>query len=105
MGRFLVSRKIFAKYLPIIPKANSCRPPIKRIIVTKLAQPEILPPNVIFRITTNRIPKSERKNEHIPAQVARFRGASEKLTNPSIEYRTRLQKVQVVRPAIRCRFS
>lgn len=69
----------------MIPKAKSWIPPIKRIIETRLAQPATLPPIVSFRITTKAIPTKEIKNEMIPAQVASFKGTSEKLIKPSSE--------------------
>ena len=69
----------------MIPSANNCRPPMKRIIVTRLAHPAILPPMVNFLIIMKRIPRKEKTKEAKPAHVAKFKGASEKLTKPSIE--------------------
>ena len=69
----------------MIPKAKSWIPPIKSMIETRLAQPATLPPMVSFRITTKKIPTKEIKNEKVPAQVASFKGTSEKLIKPSRE--------------------
>ena len=69
----------------MIPKAKSWIPPIKRMIETRLAQPATLQPIVSFRITTKKIPTKEIKNEKVPAQVASFKGTSEKLIKPSRE--------------------
>ena len=104
-GRFLVSRNILEMYFPIIPKASNWTPPINKMIQTKLAQPETLPPIVSLRIMINRIPRIEAKNETDPAHSERFNGASEKLIKPSIEYLNKLQKLHDVSPATRSRFS
>ena len=92
-------------YFPIIPKASNWIPPINKMIQTKLAQPETLPPIVSFRIMINKIPKIDTINEIAPAHNERSSGASEKLMKPSIEYFNKLQKFHDVSPATRSRFS
>ena len=88
-----------------MPIANNCKPPMKRIIQTRLAQPLTLPPTVSLRTTMKIIPRIEDTKEMIPQTVAIFKRASEKLIKPSREYFNKDQKFHDVSPATRSRLS
>ena len=79
-------------YFPTIPKHNNCIPPIKRIIQTNEGHPEVGSLKINVRTTINTMAIIEAKHENAPTKEARFSGASEKFTIPSIEYLNKLQK-------------
>ena len=83
-------------YFPTIPKHNNCIPPIKRIIQTNEGHPEVGSLKINVLTTMRIIAIIEAKHENAPTNEARFKGASEKLTIPSIEYLNRLQNDQDV---------
>ena len=58
---------------------------LKAMPTMAAVNPAILPPIVNFRMTTKAIPRMDRRKDPIPAQMDRFKGASEKLIKPSME--------------------
>ena len=51
LGRFFTSKYNFDRYIPMIPKKNSCSPPMKITIQARLGQPLTGSPNTsVFTI-------------------------------------------------------
>ena len=63
---------------------------MKRIIQTNEGHPEVGSLKINVLTTMKIIAIIEAKHENAPTNEARFRGASEKFTMPSIEYLNRL---------------
>src|SRR5699024_5737476 len=89
----------------MIPKHNSCRPPTNKNIDTIEGHPLVGSPKIRVRITMTIKAIPAPRQERAPTIDAKFKGASEKLIIPSIEYLNKLQKFQEVSPATRSRFS
>lgn len=92
----MVSRYILAKYSPKMPRANSCKPPISRMMQIRLGQPATGSPNRIARTATKIIPKNAPRQHRSPEMEANTSGAVEKPTIPSIEYLNSDQKFHLV---------
>ena len=83
---------------------SNWNPPRKRITVMREGHPEVGSPNTRVRITIKTIIIKAKIHDKSPPIKAIFKGASEKLTIPSIEYLKRDQKFQEVSPATRSTF-
>ena len=83
---------------------SNWNPPRKRITVMRDGHPEVGSPNTRVRITIKTIIIKAKNHDKSPPIKAIFKGASEKLTIPSIEYLKRDQKFQEVSPATRSTF-
>ena len=69
---------------------------MKRIIQTNEGHPDVGSLKINVFTTIKIIAIIETKHENAPTNEARFKGASEKFTIPSIEYLNRLQNDQDV---------
>ena len=75
---------------------NNCKPPINNIIETNEGQPVVGSLKINVLMITTIIAITEHTQEKAPINDAIFKGASEKLMIPSIEYLNRLQNDQDV---------
>ena len=89
----------------MIPRQNSCRPPMKMITQIVEAQPATGSPQISRRTIMKRREKTETAVIRIPNQDAICSGALEKLMMPSMAYPNSFQKFHLVTPAARSTFS
>ena len=87
-----------------MPVHSSCTPLHKRMMQTRLGQPEVGSPNISARTTTIMMPTNANTQKARPRPAAISSGAVEKPTMPSIEYLSRPQKFHFVVPATRSTF-
>lgn len=89
----------------MIPKQSNCNPPTNKKILTIEGHPDVGSPKIKVLITIKIKAIREPKQESAPINEAIFKGVSEKLTMPSIEYWNNFQNDQDVSPATLSRFS
>ena len=80
----------------MIPRQNSCRPPIKMITQIVEAQPATGSPQISRRMTIMTRKRKEKIVIIIPNQEAMLSGALEKLMMPSMAYLNSFQKLHLV---------
>ena len=86
IGLPLVSKYVFARYSPIIPKQNNWMPLTKNNIHTRLGHPEVGSPYMIVLIIIKIIMQNAMKQNIIPVKEIMASGTVEKATIPSIAY-------------------
>ena len=74
-GRRFVSRYVFAKYWPMIPKQSNCAPPINRITAISDGQPATGSPKQAARTITNAAKADAITHKTRPSTEAIARGA------------------------------
>ena len=83
IGLFFVSRYVLDKYCPIIPIQNSWIPLTKKMIHTKLGQPDVGSPTISVLTIIIRIKMNDIRQKIIPTIELIANGAVEKAIIPS----------------------